>query len=172
MIRDPRLLELLEKQVDGLLPIEDVITSEVVARSAVIKARIVSEDEKERGIRVILNYGHTIAHGLEAAANYKRFLHGEAVSIGMMGAAIISSEVGLLSREIVERQEALLKRSGLPTTFSRVDIERILQATELDKKVTGKRIRWVLLRGIGLPVVRDDVSQEVAVSVIRKLSQS
>jgi 3-dehydroquinate synthase len=171
MIRDLRLLELLEQQAEGLLTLDRMVTSDVVARSAAIKAKIVSEDEKERGIRVILNYGHTIAHGLETAANYERFLHGEAVAIGMTGAAMISREVGLLFHEIVERQEVLLRRFGLPTTFSGVDIERILQATELDKKVRRKKVRWVLLRAIGQPVVRDDVSRELAAGVIKKLSQ-
>jgi len=169
MIRDARLLELLEQQAEGLLTLERSVTSDVVARSAAIKAKIVSEDEKEQGIRIILNYGHTIAHGLETATNYERFLHGEAVAIGMMGAAMISREVGLLFQEVVDRQKALLARFGLPTTFSGVDIERLLQATELDKKVRGKKVRWVLLRGIGQPVVRDDVHRDVAVSVIKKL---
>ena len=171
MIRDLRLLELLELQAEGLLALDRMVTSDVVARSAAIKAKIVSEDEKEHGIRVILNYGHTIAHGLETAANYERFLHGEAVAIGMMGAAMISRDVGLLFHEIAERQEALLRRFGLPTTFSGVDIERILQATELDKKVRRKKVRWVLLRAIGQPVVRDDVHREVAAGVIKKLLQ-
>ena len=169
MIRDARLLELLEQQAEGLLTLERSVTSDVVARSAAIKAKIVSEDEKEQGIRIILNYGHTIAHGLETATNYERFLHGEAVAIGMMGAAMISREVGLLFQEVVDRQKALLARFGLPTTFSGVDIERLLQATELDKKVRGKKVRWVLLRGIGQPVVRNDVHRDVAVSVIKKL---
>jgi len=169
MIRDPRLLELLEERAEGLLALERAVTSDVVTRSAAIKAKIVSEDEKEQGIRIILNYGHTIAHGLEAATDYKRFLHGEAVAIGMMGAAMISREMGFLFQEVVDRQKALLERFGLPTTFSGVDIERLLQATELDKKVRGKRVRWVLLRGIGQPVVRDDVHREVAVSAIKKL---
>jgi 3-dehydroquinate synthase len=169
MIRDVRLLELLEQRAEGLLTLERAVTSDVVARSAAIKAKIVSEDEKEQGIRIILNYGHTIAHGLEAATNYERFLHGEAVAIGMMGAAMISREVGLLFQEVVDRQKALLARFGLPTTFSGVDIERLLQATELDKKVRGKRVRWVLLRAIGQPVIRDDVPREVAASVIKKL---
>jgi 3-dehydroquinate synthase len=172
MIRDPRLLELLEQRAEGLLTQERMAISDVVARSAAIKAKIVSEDEKEQGIRIILNYGHTIAHGLETATNYERFIHGEAVAIGMMGAAMISREVGLLFQEVVDRQKALLERFGLPTTFSGVDIGRILQAMELDKKVKGKKIRWVLLSGIGQPVVRDDISREVATSVIRKLQQS
>ena len=172
MIRDPRLLELLEQRAEGLLTQERMAISDVVARSAAIKAKIVSEDEKEQGIRIILYYGHTIAHGLETATNYERFIHGEAVAIGMMGAAMISREVGLLFQEVVDRQKALLERFGLPTTFSGVDIGRILQAMELDKKVKGKKIRWVLLSGIGQPVVRDDISREVATSVIRKLQQS
>ena len=169
MIRDPRLLELLEERAEGLLALERAVTSDVVTRSAAIKAKIVSEDEKEKGIRIILNYGHTIAHGLETATNYERFLHGEAVAIGMMGASMVSREVGLLFQEVVDRQKALLARFGLPTTFSGVDIERLLQATELDKKVRGKKVRWVLLRGIGQPVVRDDVHREVSVGVIKKL---
>ncbi len=113
MIRDLRLLELLEQQAEGLLALDRMVTSDVVARSAAIKAKIVSEDEKEHGIRVILNYGHTIAHGLETAANYERFLHGEAVAIGMMGAAMISRDVGLLFQEIVERQEASAEKIRL-----------------------------------------------------------
>jgi 3-dehydroquinate synthase len=169
MIRDPRLLELLEQRAEGLLTQERVVTSDVVARSAAIKAKIVSEDEKEQGIRIILNYGHTIAHGLETATNYERFLHGEAVSIGMMGAAMLSRDVGLLFQEVVDRQKSLLERFGLPVAFSGVDIERLFQATELDKKVRGKRVRWVLLRAIGQPVVRDNVHREVAVGVIKKL---
>jgi 3-dehydroquinate synthetase len=169
MIRDPRLLELLEQRAEGLLTQERTAIGDVVARSAAIKAKIVSEDEKEQGIRIILNYGHTIAHGLEAATNYERFLHGEAVAIGMMGASMISRDVGLLFQEVVDRQKSLLERFGLPVAFSGVDIERLLQAMELDKKVRGKRTRWVLLTGIGQPVVRDDVHREVSVGVIKKL---
>ncbi len=171
MIRDPLLLELLEERTEKLLVLERAATSDVVARNAAIKAKIVSEDEKEQGIRIILNYGHTIAHGLEAATDYERFLHGEAVAIGMVGAAMISREVGLLSQEVVDRQKALLERFGLPAGFSGVDIERLLRAMDLDKKVRSKRVRWVLLRGIGQPVVRDDVHGEVAVGAIRKLLQ-
>lgn len=172
MIRDARLLEFLEGRAEILLMLDKEAISDVVKRSAVIKARIVSEDEKEQGVRVILNYGHTIAHGLESTTNYGRFLHGEAVAIGMMGAAIISRQVGLLSQEAVNRQQALLAKFGLPTTCSDVDMEGLLQAMELDKKVRGKKIRWVLLAGIGKPVVRDDIHREEVVSAIKKLLQS
>jgi 3-dehydroquinate synthetase len=172
MIRDLRLLKLLEERAEGLLKLESEVTSEVVAGSAAVKAKIVGEDEKEQGIRIILNYGHTIAHGLEAATNYERFLHGEAVAIGMMGAAMISCQVGLLFQDIVDRQQALLRRFGLPTTCSGVNIASLLKTMELDKKVKGRKVRWVLLSSIGQPVIRDDIHREVAVSVIQKLVQN
>ena len=172
MIRDPRLLELLEERPQELLDLKEDITADVVALSAAIKAKIVSEDEKERGVRIILNYGHTVAHGLEAATGYERFLHGEAVAIGMVGAAMISQHLGLLPQAVVQRQGELLRRFDLPTGCSGVDIGKVLQAMELDKKVRGERVRWVLLTDIGQPVIRDDVPNEVVESVIRELLQS
>jgi 3-dehydroquinate synthase len=90
----------------------------------------------------------------------------------MMGAAMISRQVGLLFQEVVDRQKTLLERFGLPTTCEGVDIEGLLKAMELDKKVVGKKVRWVLLSAIGKPVVRDDIHREEAVSAIRKLLQS
>lgn len=172
MVRDPHLLGLLEERSGQLVELDEKLTTEVVAHSAAIKAEIVSEDEKERGVRVVLNYGHTIAHGLEAATDYQRFLHGEAVSIGMTGAAVISQRLGLLPGEMAERQEALLARFGLPTSCSNVRVESVLKAMELDKKVRGERVRWVLLADAGQPVIKDDVPNELVEGVIRKLLQS
>ena len=172
VIRDRQLLEILEQKSAGLLKLDKQDTAGVVARSAAIKAEVVSADEKEQGLRTILNYGHTIAHGLEAATGYERFLHGEAVAVGMAGAAILSQRLGMLTPQVVERQRALLERFGLPTSCSGVDIESILRAMELDKKVKGERVRWDLLADIGQTVIRDDVPRELAVSVIRELLQS
>jgi 3-dehydroquinate synthetase len=169
MIRNLQLLELLEKRPQELLALERDIITDVVALSAAIKAAIVSEDEKERGIRIILNYGHTIAHGLEAATGYERFLHGEAVAIGMVGAAMISRRLGLLPEEVKRRQEEILRRFGLPARCAGVELENVLQAMELDKKVRGEKARWVLLAGVGQPVIREDVPAEMAVSVIEEL---
>lgn len=169
MIRDPGLLKLLEERSQELLRLEEKVTAEVVARSAAIKAAVVSEDEKEQGIRIILNYGHTIAHGLEAATNYERFLHGEAVAIGMTGAATLSRRLGLLPLGVIRRQGALLRTFGLPTTCSGVDASGVLRAMELDKKVRGERIRWVLLADIGRPVIQDDVPNEMAAGAVREL---
>lgn len=169
MIRDPELLRLLEARRESLLRLDKDIAVEVVARSAAIKAAVVSEDEKEQGLRMILNYGHTIAHGLEAATGYERFLHGEAVAIGMTGAAMISQRLGMLSASVVERQRRLLRALGLPTGCPGVDEGAVLKAVELDKKIRKEKIRWVLLDDVGEPVVRNDVPDEVVVGVIRDL---
>lgn len=155
---------------ERLINLEPDIATTAIRRSAAIKAEIVSEDEKERGRRTLLNYGHTIGHGIEAATNYERFLHGEAVAIGMIGAAILSQRLGLLSQEAVERQKSLLGRFGLPTHCSGIDLSAILRAMELDKKVRGKAIRWVLLRNIGDPVIREDVEIEQVMEVLKALA--
>jgi 3-dehydroquinate synthetase len=169
MILDSELLELLEAHCDELLALEPKLIAEVIGRSAAIKAKVVSEDEREEGLRTILNYGHTIAHGLEAATHYERLLHGEAVAIGMMGAALLSHRLGLLPQEVVQRQQAIIQKFGLPTSCPDVDRASVLQAMELDKKVREKALRWVLLEGIGEVVIRDDVPQEVVVDVIQQI---
>jgi 3-dehydroquinate synthetase len=114
----------------------------------------VSEDEREeKGIRTTLNYGHTLAHALESTTAYRRFLHGETVAIGMTAAASISARMGLLPEEVVERQRRLLERYKLPVLAEGVDRTRIEVAMSLDKKVRGKAIQWVLLEGVGHPVL-------------------
>ncbi|MBE9500832.1 MAG: 3-dehydroquinate synthase [Chloroflexi bacterium] len=169
LILDPELLEFLEVNAERLVNLEMEATTEAVKRSAALKAGVVREDEKERGRRMILNYGHTIAHGLEAATGYERFLHGEAVAIGMMGAAMLSEKLGLFPRDIVKRQEEIIQRFGLPTTCSEVDRAEVLRAMELDKKVREGTVRWVLLAGVGKPVLRDDVPVKHVVSVLEEL---
>jgi len=169
MILDPDFLEFLEDNAGRLLDLEAEAITEAVKRSAALKAGVVSEDEKEQGQRMILNYGHTIAHGLEAATGYERLLHGEAVAIGMMGAAMLSQRLGLLPKELVERQRRLIQSFGLPTSCTDVDRVRVLEAMELDKKVRGRTVRWVLLAEVGKPVLRDDVPLNSVVSVLEEL---
>ena len=100
---------------------------------------------------------------------YEQLLHGEAVAIGMMGAAMISQRQGLLPQEIVERQQLLLQRFCLPTSCPIVDIARLLQAMELDKKMIRRAVRWVLLKGVGEVVIQENVPQEIVTSVIKEL---
>jgi len=187
MILDKEFFEFLESNVDRLTKLEPKLLTRAIARSAAIKAQVVSQDEKEReGKRTILNYGHTIAHGLEAATQYKRFLHGEAVAIGMVGAAKLSQRLGLLPSDAVERQQSLLQKFGLPTSVRaeaasqkrgrkrsnlKLSLAGITRAMELDKKVRGKAIRWVLLQDIGKVVIRSDVPQQDVLAVIRELAE-
>jgi 3-dehydroquinate synthase len=166
---DPQFTQFLEGHAEQLISLEPEDVTRAVARSATIKAQVVIEDEKERGRRIILNYGHTIAHGLETATHYQRFLHGEAIAIGMTGAALISRRLGLIPEKLVEQQRALLHRFGLPTACSDVDVEAVLRAMELDKKVRGQAVRWVLLTGLGEVLIRHDVPPEMARKVIEEL---
>jgi shikimate kinase/3-dehydroquinate synthase len=187
LILDKEFFEFLENNVNGLAKLEPELLTRAIARSAAIKAQVVSQDEKEReGKRTILNYGHTVAHGLETATQYKRFLHGEAVAIGMMGAAKISQRLGLLTSAAVERQQALLQKFGLPTSLRaeaasqrrgrkrdnlKLSLAGVTRAMELDKKVRGKAIHWVLLQDIGKAVIRSDVPQKEVLAVLQELAE-
>jgi len=178
LILDEEFVQFLESNVNRLTKLEPELLTRAIARSTAIKAQVVSQDEKEReGKRTILNYGHTIAHGLEAATQYKRFLHGEAVAIGMVGAAKLSQRLGLLPSATVERQQALLQKFDLPTSLRamrsnlKLSLAGITRAMELDKKVRGKAIRWVLLQGIGKVIIRSDVPQQDVLAVLQELAE-
>ena len=169
MVFDPELCTFLEREAGNLLELKEEAVILAIKKSIEIKAKVVAEDEKEEGRRALLNYGHTIGHGLEAATAYQRFLHGEAVSIGMMGGAIMSQKMGMLNKDAVERQKHLLSLFGLPVSFSGVDVEKVSKAMELDKKIRARRIHWVLLYDAGVPAIRDDVSLACVMEVLREL---
>jgi shikimate kinase / 3-dehydroquinate synthase len=173
LIMDEGLLRLLEENAEAVMSLEPTVTTEVISRSIALKAAVVSEDEREEtGRRTILNYGHTIGHGLETAAEYAGMLHGEAVAVGMAGAARIACRLGLLPPEVAERQDALIARFGLPLRASGVDPTKVLAAMALDKKVKGGDIRWVLLEGIGRPAIRQDVPPALVEEVVSELLSS
>ena len=173
LILDEEFVQFLESNVGGLTKLEPELITRAIARSAAIKAQVVSQDEREReGKRTILNYGHTIAHGLEAATQYRHLLHGEAVAIGMIGAAKLSQRLGLLPAATVEHQQAILQEFGLPIGFSDLDLIEVTKAMELDKKVKYKAIRWVLLQDIGKTVIRGNVPEQDVLAVLRELARS
>jgi len=171
LILDKEFFEFLESNAGRLIKLEQDVVSKAIIRSASLKAQVVSQDEKERGQRIILNYGHTVAHGLEAATRYSHFLHGEAVAIGMMGAAKLSQKSGILPTNVVKRQQSLLQKFGLPTTFSSTGLAEIAEAMEVDKKTRAKKIRWVLLEDIGKTAIRANVPQQDVMAVLEELSQ-
>ncbi|MSQ15556.1 MAG: 3-dehydroquinate synthase [Dehalococcoidia bacterium] len=169
LILDAELLGLMEERADALLSIEPKTTASLIGRSAAIKAAVVSQDEREKGIRTLLNYGHTVGHALEAVTGYEGYLHGEAVSIGMMAAAHISKGMGLIDKSVVDRQRTMLEKFGLPIKASRIGIDEVMNAMSLDKKVRDKSIRWVLLEEIGRAVIRDDVPASLVTAVLREI---
>ena len=171
LIMDEGLLSTFESQRESIRSLEPEIATDVIRRSMAIKAAVVSKDEKETlGIRVLLNYGHTIGHGLEAATGYGQYLHGEAVSVGMMGAARIGCDVGLMSAADVERQKSVLADYGLPLHAKGVDPDRVLDAMRSDKKTSAGAIRWVLLDGIGKATTKNDVPPETVATALRNLT--
>ncbi len=172
LILDAVFFGLLEENVEKLMGLEPDITSKVIADSVRIKAQVVSEDEKEIGKRMILNYGHTVAHGLEAASEYRYFLHGEAVAIGMTVAARLSERMGLISYNAVQRQQELLQKFNLPIQCSGINIPVVLEAMQLDKKVRNKVVRWILLEAIGKAVVRTDVSDNDILEILQGVCKS
>ncbi len=168
LIADADLFEYLLDHADALNRLEAEPTAHVIGRCAELKLEVVTEDPKESGRRAILNYGHTIGHSIEAASGYDGLLHGEAVAVGMRGAARIAVEMGLLAPEVEARQSAALDRFGLPKSAPGLEPERVLAAMRLDKKVLAGGQRWVLLRGIGHPEVRSDVPGDLVERIVRE----
>jgi 3-dehydroquinate synthase len=141
----------------------------VVLRCCEIKARVVSEDETEQGLRAILNFGHTVGHAVEAATGYRRFRHGEAVAIGMVSACLIGEGIGVTPREVTGSVVDALERFGLPTRFpGSVSSDQVLALLGRDKKALAGIPRFVLARKIGDVVIRGDVPPEAVVAALER----
>lgn len=160
LICDPDFLGWLEAHVEPLLARQDEPIMHAVRRSCEIKAQIVGADEREHGVRALLNLGHTFGHAIETASGYGNWLHGEAVAAGMVMAADMSMRLGWITAADVARARALLERFGLPVTPPRIGVQRARELMGLDKKVLGGRIRLVLLRGLGKAEVIGDYSND------------
>jgi 3-dehydroquinate synthase len=152
-IRDAALFEWLEGNTARILARDTAALTRAIARSCEIKAMVVAQDEREQGLRAILNFGHTFAHAIEAATGYARYLHGEAVALGMLLASEMSSRVGMIDSEVTRRVHALLQMAGLPTEMPRLGSARMLELMQMDKKVQGGTIRLVLLERLGSATV-------------------
>jgi 3-dehydroquinate synthase len=153
IILDAELFALLEEHADALRAFQDppaALVCQIIARCIDLKVRVIEEDEREQGLRAILNYGHTLGHALENVSGYGEWLHGEAVSLGMVAAATLAVEAGFFTPEDAARQNALLEALGLPIVYrGEVRAQDLLAKIQLDKKVAGKRVRWIMPRRIG-----------------------
>jgi 3-dehydroquinate synthase len=157
VIRDAVFFEWLEQHLEALLRLEPEALAFAVRRSCEIKADVVAADERESGLREILNFGHTFGHGLEQIGGYETWLHGEAVALGMVIAADLSVREKLLDRADAKRIKTLLARAGLPVTPP-ADLSRdaLLEAMSRDKKVKDGKVRLVLAKRIGSVKTTDD----------------
>ena len=156
LICDAGLFEWLEAHFESLLSGEAAALTHVIRRSCEIKAAIVGRDEREHGERALLNLGHTFGHAIEAATAYTEWLHGEAVGAGLVMAAEMSQQSGLMPAADSERVRQLVARAGLPTRIASVSPSVVRDLMGLDKKVLGGRLRLVLLRRIGEALVSAD----------------
>jgi len=149
VIRDVALFERFERDIERVLDLEPGPTLDVLERSCQIKAEVVAQDEREAGLRMILNFGHTLAHAIETLLGYRKLLHGEAVGIGMVFAARRSEAMGLAPAGVAERIEALLQRAGLPTEPPDLPRRAYLDALRVDKKRKDGQLRFIAVRELG-----------------------
>ncbi len=161
-IRDPEFFAWLERSMPALLAGDAAALSVAIERSCVTKADVVAADERESGLRAILNFGHTFGHAIETHTGYRSWLHGEAVAVGMVLAAALSVRLGTLHEDDAERIRALVAAAGLPTRPPEdLGVETFLEHMAVDKKVIDGRLRLIVLEGLGTAVVRDDVPRAV-----------
>jgi 3-dehydroquinate synthase len=156
-ILDPEFIAWLEANIGNLLAREPAALSHAVRRSCELKAQVVAADERETGLRAILNFGHTFGHAIEAGVGYGEWLHGEAVAAGMVMAAELSVRAGTLRREDATRVTGLIARAGLPVRGPKLAVERYLELMQVDKKAADGRVRFILLEGLGRATQRGDL---------------
>ena len=157
---DPLLFNWLERKIPQLLARDAEALTYAISRSCEIKATVVARDEREHDLRAILNFGHTFGHAIEAATGYEKYLHGEAVGLGMIIAADLSHRLGMIDGAVKERLRELLARTGLPVEAPRIGAARAYELMQMDKKVMAGAIRLVLLEKLGRAIVTADYSQK------------
>jgi len=172
VISDLELFELLEneKNISDLSNIEDKLLQELIERSAKSKARIVVKDEKESGVRAFLNYGHTFGHVIENLCGYGKWLHGEAVAMGMVAVGQLSVQRGLWKKNDAKRQIKLIEKAGLPSKWPDLELDNVLDSLKGDKKVKNGKISFVMPLKIGAVKIFNDISNKEIDDCLKKLS--
>ena len=168
-IADAELVAELEAHTAGIhaaFPDIHPRMASIIRRCCAIKADVVARDERERGVRAILNYGHTFAHAIESLTQYGTYVHGEAVAIGMHAAACFAAALKLCPAELVTRQRALLEAAGLPLQFPDLPIDDVMQAFRRDKKATATSVRFVLPVDVGRVEIVTDPDEQVLRGVL------
>ena len=171
VIKSPELFETLEKNYTKILKGDKKLLQYIVYTCSLIKAKVVEKDEHDnKNIRVILNLGHTIGHAIESASHYaKSYSHGQAISLGMLSAAIISRKLNILDEKTCTRIKNLIKKINLPTRLKGLKVEDIFSAQEHDKKFIHGKNRFVLPVRIGKTIVKEGIPVSIIKHSISKL---
>jgi 3-dehydroquinate synthase len=172
IIMDAELFEYVESDLPEILNLDPQRIEQIVSRSCKGKAAIVEQDEREHGVRAILNYGHTVGHSIEAVTGYGSFRHGEAVAIGMAVASRIAVKMGILDEECAVRQNRLLADCGLPTTFPDLDVDSVIDTVHLDKKIKeGGKLRFILPKSIGEAIIVENVTDDQIRQAVKEVTR-
>ncbi len=166
VISDARLFEFLETHDKEILNLDHDSLSHIIETSCAIKAAVVEKDERESHYRMILNFGHTLGHAIESLTGYSRFIHGEAVAIGMVRAAELSHSMGKCSEKVPQRLKALLMKLGLPVEMPDLDSSAVLESLYHDKKTTDHKIKFILVKEIGSIEIADQVSEAEILKIL------
>ena len=167
VIADAKLFAFLEKQMDAVLRRDARALEQVIRRSIEIKARVVSKDEKESGLREVLNFGHTFGHALESVTRYRHFQHGEAIAWGMMCAALLGHEVAGTPADVVSRIVALVRQMGPLPPWPDARPSELIDGMRSDKKARGGKLRFVLSKKLGQARTFDGVPEKTVECVLR-----
>jgi 3-dehydroquinate synthase len=168
-IKDPALFVYLEKRYKDILGLKRAAMEFIVRRSALIKAGIVHRDEREeKGIRTILNFGHTLGHAIEAAADYKKYSHGEAIALGMLVACDIGRKLRITDEVVCQRMKNLIKAVGLPTKIQKAPLRDIIKAHYYDKKFIGSKNRFVIIKNIGRTKIKENIPIKIIKEALKK----
>lgn len=165
MIQDAELFAYLDTHVDGILRRTQAALLEIIHRSVSVKASVVEQDEKEKGLREVLNYGHTVGHAIEAATGFRGH-HGEAISVGMDAEARMACSIGILPGEVVVSQSRLLRSLGLPTQIPPLPIKKLLAVMQHDKKARDGALRFALPEAVGRARTGVEVPEPVIESAL------
>jgi 3-dehydroquinate synthase len=168
-IADPAILDLIEADPAAAALAGNAVERELVERSVRVKAHVVGEDLTEKGLREILNYGHTLGHAIERAERYK-WRHGAAVSVGLVYAAALGRRLGRLDDVTADRHRQVLESLGLPTAYAPGAFPALLDTMRIDKKSRGNRLRFIVLDGLARPVPVDDPDPAVLAAAYSEVS--
>ncbi|MEC7640795.1 MAG: 3-dehydroquinate synthase [Nitrospinota bacterium] len=166
VIADGDLFDYLDQQAENILQMDAACLEHIVETSCAIKTQVVQKDEKENRHRMILNFGHTLGHAIEALTNYKKYKHGEAIAIGMVFAAKVSREMGRCPEMVCQRLTDLVEKFGLPSKLPDFQADRLIESMRLDKKTHNEKIRFILTKEIGSIEIVDQISESVLKKIL------